>query len=229
MAGKRTDVVTNILALLMLLEIIAGAGMAGYFIFTGTVTADQARLAWQVYEKKITDQTQADAEAWQKHQADEQLKKEQEASGADATAKLAVTAVRAEAARLGLEGQLKRLQDRENLLNMKFDEFKRKQEHLKEIEKRIDRKTADLETTGSNESFQKMAAIMKAMKPKALKDILIQMDEVTVVEVLKALGTRQAAKVLAEFSTPGEVEQKRRYLDRIRQGDLATTTTPSGG
>jgi len=229
MAGRRGDIVTNLLATLMLLEIIVVAGMAGYFIFTGKVTANQARLAWKVWQKEITDTTQADAEAWRKHQADEEIRKDQQASGADATAKLTATAVEAEAARLGLESQLKRLQDRENLLDLRFEEFRRVEQNLRDIEKRIDQKTAAIEQTGGQESFQKMVGIMKAMKPKALKDILVQMDEPTVVEVLQQLGSRLAAKVLAEFTTPAEVEQKRRYLLMISEGDLAAAATPSGG
>jgi flagellar motility protein MotE (MotC chaperone) len=225
-AQKRGDLVTSLLAVLMLLEIAGLAGLAGYLIFTGKVTPEQVRLAYKAYRKEITQQTFEDAEAWRKHLADEARRKARQPSGADARRKLAAAAVEAEAMRLGLQRLLKEAQDRDKLVQLRIEELDQKHRGLDDKEQRIDAKIAAHAAGGGQESFMKMVAIMKAMKPKALKDILVQMDEGTVVDVLRTLGARQAAKVLAEFKSPAELDLKRRYLDVIRAGDVATA--PAG-
>ena len=223
MATKRSDMVTGILMTLMLLENVAIAGLAGYFIWTDRVTGDQVRLVWKVYEGEITDDVLADAKSWQDHKADQARQKAQTPSGADAKAKLAATGVEAEAERLGLLRLLKELQDQRGLVQMQLDEYERKRSDLAAIEKRIDAKLAQQEA-GPDASFEAMVGIVKAMKPNKIKEYLAQQDENTVADVLRALGNRLAAKVLAEFKTPAEMELTRKYLDTIRQGELVGGT-----
>ncbi len=226
---KRGDLLTQVLAVLLLLEIAAGAGLAGYLILTGKLSREQVRLAYLACTGELTHKTLEKAEKWDDHRAEEARKEEAKASGADAEAKLAATSVEAEAARLGIERLLEELKDRERLLQMRFEEYKRKRTQLEEIEQRLDRKIAMQEESGGDENFQKMLAIMKVMKPKDLKEVLLQMDDYTVVEVLKGLGPRTAAKVLREYTSPSEVDMKRRYMKMISEGDVAVSGATAGG
>lgn len=221
MAKKRSDIVTNLLAILMLLEIAAVAGLGGYFILTGKVSPDQIRLGYKVYQGEITDQVIADAESWQAHQAAEAQKEQDKTSGADAKQKLDAAGRRAEAERLGLLRLLADVEDREKLVRKLMEELNLHREALVEQEKRIDIKLALHDATGGQASFQEKINIMKKLKPKEIKDVLLLWDEYKAVEALKALGDRLASKVLGEFTTPSEIDIKQRWLDLIGSGEVA--------
>jgi flagellar motility protein MotE (MotC chaperone) len=228
MAEKRTDLVTNILAFLMLLEIALLAGWGGYAVLAGKVSKEQLRLFYKVYERQINEQVEADAESWMKHQEEQQKAKASQVSGGDAETKIAATSQEAEAARLGIEREMKDLQDREKLVQAKLEEYERARKALEETEKRIDQKLVAEKAGTGQQSFQKMLGILAAMKPQQIKEILVKMDEPMVIEVLKALEARVAAKVLAEYKTPVEIEMKKRYLDAIGEGKLLADKAAAG-
>jgi len=228
MAEKRSDIFTNILAILMLLEIAALAGLAGYVVLTGRITKEQLRLAHKVWIGEVSEQVVTEAESWKKHLQDEEAAKQNKVSGADAAMKLAATNAEAEAARLGIERQLKDLQDRENLVQLKLQELDQKRAGLEEQEKRINQRlAADREGSGQK-NFQMMIGILTALKPPDIKAALMQFDDQKVVEILKALDERTAGKVLAEYRTPAEIQLKTRYLQAIGYGDTRGTQTASG-
>jgi len=229
MAEKRTDLITNILAMLMLLEIAVLAGLSGYAVLTGRISREQLRLAYRVWNGEVNEQVAADAAQWKAHEAAEAQRKAQQVSGADAAAKLAATGVEAEAARLSIDRQFKDLQERERLLQMKLEEYEQTRKAVEATERRVDQKLTALREGGGQKSFQKMMGILSAMKPPEVKEVLLKMDEAMVIEILKSLDARTAAKVLAEYRTSAEVELKKRYLDAIGAGDLTAGRTAAKG
>ncbi|NIA20594.1 MAG: hypothetical protein GWP05_01200 [Anaerolineaceae bacterium] len=222
-------VAVNILATLLLLEIAAVAALAGYLILTERVTEDKVRLARQVFDGEVTDATIAEAGQWHQHLQEVALREKSEISASAAVEKLAMTRMEAEAKWLGLQWQLKRLQDREALLQRKMDQLEQKRKSIEEIERRIDEKTKRMETASGSENFQKMARILSNMKPPELKKILEQLDDGTVVAFLKMLEPRKASKLMAEFKTQQEMETRRRWLEMLRTGQVASISTKAGG
>lgn len=222
-------VVVNILATLLLLEIAAIAALAGYLILTKQATEDQMWLTHKVFKGELTNETISDAKLWHQHLQEVALKEKTKISGPPAAEKLAVTQMEAEAKWLGLQWQLKRLQDRESLLGHKMNQLEQGRKGLQDMAKRIDDKIKQAQTTSGSENFQKMARILSNMKPAELKKILVQLDDGTAVEFLKTLDPRKASKLMVEFKTQQEMEVRRRWLEMLRTGQLASTATKAGG
>lgn len=226
-AHYRGGALMGILAILMLLEIAVLAGLGGYIVLTGAVTEDQLRLVARVLEKTITDDTVAGAESWQAYEQEMKRKEDEKLSGADAMTKLAATSIEAEAARLGLEQQLKEVQDLRNLLNQKIGQLERQRKVLVEQETRIDKKIADLAEGGGQKNFSDMIGVLKLIKPDQIKEVLLTWEDRKVVRVLRALPPRTAKKVLEQFTGPVQVDLKQRWLQMIASGDVALDD-PSG-
>jgi flagellar motor protein MotB len=224
-ARHRGSVLTNILAILMLLEIAALAGLGGYIVLTGAVTEDQLRLVTRVLEGKITDDTVAGAESWLMHEQEMKRKEEEKLSGADAMTKLAATSIEAEASRLGLLQQFKEVKDQRNLVNQKIGQLERQRKMLAEQEARIDKKITDLAEGGGQKSFTDMIGVLKLIKPDQIKEVLLTWDDRKVVRVLRALPARTAKKVLEQFTGPVEVDLKQRWLQMIASGDIVLDDT----
>lgn len=220
-------ILVNVLAILLLLEIGTLAGLAGYLILTDKVDAEDVRLAARIYNDEITDETVEAAEKWAEHERQQRLKEQMAVSGDDARGKLAATGIEAEAERLGLLRRFKALQDREKLLQVKLDEYEQKRKSLAEIERRIDARLAGEQTDNRDERFSQMVGLMNQMKAPELKQVLIRMDDTTVVEILRSLEKRKAAKVLSEYTTEAELEMKRRYMDMMRTGEADEVATSS--
>ncbi len=229
MKSCRGRVVVNILATLLLLEIAAIAALAGYLILTKQDTEDKVWLAHKVLTGEVTNETISDAKLWRQQLREEALKEKTKISGPPAAEKLAVTQMEDEARWLGLRWQLKRLQDREFLLGHKMNQLEQRRKGLQDMAKRIDDKIKQAQSTSGSENFQKMARILSNMKPPELKKILMQLDDGTVVEFLKTLDPRKAGKLMAEFKTQQEIEIRRRWLEMLRTGQLASTATKAGG
>lgn len=220
----RGDILTTILAILMLLEITALAAGAGYLVLTGKVTDEQVRLVWKTFQGEVREDDLKDAEAWRKHEAEQKRAEEMKTSGASADTKLTATELEARAMLVGLEAEKKAVEDRLQLERLRLEEIEQRKQELQNIEKRIDEKLVAIEAGSGKASFQDMVGIVKAMKAPEIKDYLVAQDPETVSRILTAIGSRLAAKVLKEFRTPQEKELVRLYLDTIRSGDPGTGT-----
>ena len=63
------------------------------------------------------------------------------------------------------------------------------------------------------------------LQPRQVKSIFLGLDDVTVMNYLRALEPRAAGRIIKEFKTPEETARIERILERIRQA--GPTTTPS--
>lgn len=221
MARHRGSIVVNLLATLMMLEIAAVAAVAAYLVLTDTVTKDQVRLMYMAYNDEVTDRTVTDAEKWRVHQVEEEQKKQEVISGGGAKEKLNEANLKAEAEGLYLARQLKEMEDQRSVVQSLLKELDRKRELLAEQEKRIEDTIAAHASSGGQQGFQEMAAIMAKLKSSEIKDVLVGWDDQKAVAVLRALPGRVTAKVLGEFRTPREIQLKQRWLDMIGSGEIA--------
>ncbi len=229
MGRERGSTLVNVLAILMLLELAGAAALAGYVVLTGKVTQEQLRLAYQVYKGEVRQEALDDAAKWKKHQEDLAEAAKNKPAGADAYTKLAATGMQAEAGWLGLEFEMKRVQDRQAALNQRMAEFDLKKKELEDLEKRLATQSAKEHDGSGAASLQKALAILKGMKPAQQKEYLDGVDDATAVLVIKGLEERMAAKVLAEYKTSADQLRRTKLLEMVRTGELAKGNSSVAG
>ncbi len=213
----RGGTLVNILALLMALEITALGIFAGYLILSNRIDERKAWLFSQVYEGGITAETLAMADSWQQHKAEEEARRASTPAGAAAPVKLAADVRQQQTAQLDNQWQLQEIKALKRDVEQRLQELRQQREQLEKEQAKLQEQRG-AGAPSDEASFRDMLGIMARMKPPALKEVLVQMKDETVVRVLKEMDGRASAKVLAEFRTPDEVEMKRRYLEMIRQG-----------
>jgi flagellar motility protein MotE (MotC chaperone) len=221
MGRERGSTLVNILAILLLLEIAGAAALAGYFVLTGKVSQDQLRLAYQVYKGEVRQEAMDDAAKWKKHQDEEAEAARNKPAGADAYTKVAATGMQAEASWLGLEWEMKRVQDRQAAVDQRMAEYEQKKKELEDLEKRLAAQTVKERDGSGAASLQKALSILKGLKAPQLKEYLDQVDDATAVVVLKGLDERTAAKVLAEYKTVADQQRRTKLLESVRTGEVA--------
>jgi flagellar motility protein MotE (MotC chaperone) len=230
MGRERGSTLVNVLAILMLLELSGAAALAGYVVLTGKVTQEQLRLTYQVYKGEVKPEALDDAAKWKKHQEEEAEAARNKPAGADAYTKVAATGMQAEAGWLGLEWEMKRVQDRQAAVDQRMAEYELKKKELEDLEKRLAAQSAKEHDGSGAASLQKALAILKGLKPAQLKEYLDQVDDATAVTVIKGLEERTAAKVLAEYKTPADQLRRTKLLEMVRTGELAKGgSTVAGG
>jgi hypothetical protein len=80
--------------------------------------------------------------------------------------------------------------------------------------------TADQEASArlaSDQGFQDSLNLYNAMPAAQVKTVFLSLDDKTVIEYLRAMTPRVAAKVIKEFKTPDETTRIRRILDEMRE------------
>ena len=221
MSRERGSTLVNIMAILMLLELAGAAALAGYVVLTGKVSQEQLRLTYQVYKGEVRPEALDDAAKWKKHQEEEAEAARNKPAGADAYTKVAATGMQAEASWLGLEWEMKRVQDRQTAVDQRLVEYEQKKKGLEELEKRLAAQTAKEQDGSGAASLQKVLGILKGLKAPQLKEYLDQVDDTTAVVVLKGLDERTAAKVLAEYKTAADQQRRTKLLEQVRTGEVA--------
>ncbi len=73
-----------------------------------------------------------------------------------------------------------------------------------------------------DQGFQDSLNLYNSMPAKQVKDIFLSIDDKTVVNYLRAMTPRTAAKVLKEFKTPDEAVRVQKLMDRMRESAPAT-------
>ena len=221
MERERGSTLVNVLAILLLLELAGAAALAGYVVLTGKVSQEQLRLAYQVYKGEVRPESLEDGAKWRKHQEEEAEAARNKPAGADAYTKVAATGLQAEASWLGLEWEMKRVQDRQAAVDQRMAECELKKKELEELEKRVAAQAAKEQDGSGAASLQKALAILKGLKAPQLKEYLDQVDDATAVAVLKGLEERTAAKVLAEYKTAADQQRRTKLLEMVRTGEVA--------
>ena len=215
--SHRGGTLVNILALLMALEITALGLFGGFLILTGRLNETKLWLLGEVYEGRLDGETLAMAQQWQQYQDQEAARKAAIPAGASAPVKLAAGTVEQQSAQLMNQWQLQEIQALKSELEQQIQQLRQARADLEQQQKKLE----EQRRSGSQDkeaSFQEMLQIVSRMKPPATKEVLLQMEMETVVRILREMDARAAAKVLAEFRSPEEVELKRRYLEMIKAG-----------
>jgi hypothetical protein len=80
----------------------------------------------------------------------------------------------------------------------------------------------------SDKGFQDSLLLYNTMASKQVKSIFMGLDDPTVMNYLRAMQPRTAAKVIKEFKTPDETTRIQQILERMRQSAPATAPAPPG-
>ena len=67
-----------------------------------------------------------------------------------------------------------------------------------------------------DQGFQDSLSLYNSMPPKQAKTVFLTMDDATVVNYLRAMTPRTAAKILKEFKSPEELDRVHKLMDRMR-------------
>jgi flagellar motility protein MotE (MotC chaperone) len=220
MGRQRGSVVVNILAILMMLEIAAVAGLAAYLLLSGALTGDQVRLMNMVFNGQINDDTLKNSEQWQTHVAEEERKKQDTLSGGSAREKLAKAGIQDEAQELYLARQVTDIGHQQSLIQSMLKELESKRQQLDDREKQFNERVAAQAASGGQQSFKEMIGIIAKLEPTEIKEVLLGWDDSQVVAVLRALPQRVTAGVLGELRTPQEVQRKKMWLAKIGSGEI---------
>jgi flagellar motility protein MotE (MotC chaperone) len=76
-----------------------------------------------------------------------------------------------------------------------------------------------------DQGFQDSLNLYNSMPAKQVKTVFLTMDDATVVNYLRAMTPRTAAKILKEFKAPEEMDRVHKLMDRMR--DSTPTTSPA--
>jgi hypothetical protein len=80
----------------------------------------------------------------------------------------------------------------------------------------------------SDKGFQDSLLLYNSMASKQVKSIFMGLDDPTVMNYLRAMQPRTAAKVIKEFKTPEETARIQQILERMRQSAPTTAPTAPG-
>ena len=77
----------------------------------------------------------------------------------------------------------------------------------------------------SDKGFQDSLLLYNTMAAKQVKNIFMGLDDPTVMNYLRAMQPRTAAKIIKEFKTQEETDRIQRIIERMRQS--TPTTAPA--
>jgi hypothetical protein len=80
----------------------------------------------------------------------------------------------------------------------------------------------------SDKGFQDSLMLYNTMASKQVKNIFMALDDPTVMNYLRAMQPRTAAKVIKEFKTPDETTRIQQILERMRQSTPTTAPVAPG-
>jgi flagellar motility protein MotE (MotC chaperone) len=87
----------------------------------------------------------------------------------------------------------------------------------------LDARAEEAARLAADQGFQDALQLYGTMKPKQVKDVFAGLPDDTVVRYLRAMDTKQAAKILREFQTPAEVERVKVLMERVRAAESAAS------
>jgi flagellar motility protein MotE (MotC chaperone) len=89
--------------------------------------------------------------------------------------------------------------------------------------KALDAREQDAIKLAADQGFQESLQLYGTMKPKQVKDVFTRLPDAEVVRYLRALDTRQATKILAEFKTPAELDRVKALMEQVRAAEAGAS------
>ncbi|WP_432799458.1 hypothetical protein [Poriferisphaera sp. WC338] len=209
----------------LILNTLALAGLIGWLGFSGRLDRDRVDQVVSLFEMTIEDQ--AAAEAAQLAEAEEILKKTQEAARLEAASRgphsfaqrLNEEGVASEVAVARLERLNREKADLHRLLQLDKQMIEQQRSALKKEREAFAEDIKQQAASSKDEDFQRTVQMLTKLKPKQSKEIFLRMLDAgeldQAVDYLNAMPTRVSGKILSEFKTAPEISQMKVLLDRM--------------
>jgi flagellar motility protein MotE (MotC chaperone) len=124
-----------------------------------------------------------------------------------------------------LDQRERQLQDLQRLVSVAQAQLQTDRAKLEADQQKVTDQQQQADRLASDQGFQDSLNLYNSMPAKQVKEVFLAMDDQTVVEYLRAMTPRTAAKVMKEFKTPEELDRVHRLMDRMR--DATPTTSPA--
>ncbi len=111
------------------------------------------------------------------------------------------------------------------------EQLSRDREELDGQRTALESRAQEQQRLASDQGFQDALALYQSMPSRQAKTIFMDLDDQTVVRLLRAMEPRAATKIVKEFKTPAEQQRIGVVLELIREsggslGDSTASTTP---
>jgi flagellar motility protein MotE (MotC chaperone) len=218
----------NILGLLSLAVVLAGAGFGGYLYGTGRLSAERLETIGAVLRGEFDDQTGGEDD---EVAGDEPEQEQVRARSGD---EVREQRKREHLERLEIERALADLGAQRRLLDNAMHEVVQAQERLVADRKSFRSEKTEVREQAYEEGFQRELGIVSTLKPDQAKEHLVRVyrsNPDDAVRLLIALEERQVKRILEKFKSPAELDIQTDLLERIRTQGMegnATSGTASG-
>ena len=234
---------SSFVTMLLVMNLLAVAGLAGYLVSTGRLDKQKAGAVVDMLRHKGTPEkfreklfdimepapATTSAPATQSFVSTNADGEPASVLAASATDRLEMSRQAIEQERMKLENEAQDLRNRQELL------IKMQREVDARLKKVVDEKAAyqkQVEADAAkakDESFQKTLALYDELKPKQIKEIFLGMPVDSVAAYLQAMDPSRAGKIIAEFKAPAEKTFLTGVLDKIRGANGGSGTGAASG
>lgn len=127
-----------------------------------------------------------------------------------------------------LDRRERELEDLKSQTELAQSQLTRDRAALEADRQALDSEKQQQSALAGDKGFQDSLSLYNSMGSKQVKNVFMGLDDPTVMNYLRAMQPRTAAKIIKEFKTPDETERIQRILERMRQAGPATAPTTPG-
>lgn len=115
-----------------------------------------------------------------------------------------------------LDRQQRALLDLQRQVELGQQQLARDRAALAQQQKKLDALAQEQARMATDKGFQDSLVLYQSMPPKQAKQLLMGLDDDTVVRYLQAMEPRSASKIAKEFKTTEESERLKKIMDKMR-------------
>jgi hypothetical protein len=124
-----------------------------------------------------------------------------------------------------MDRRQRELEDLKRQTDLAQDQLTRDRTAMETDRQALDAAKQQEASLASDKGFQDSLLLYNTMNSKQVKNIFLGLDDATIMNYLRAMQPRTAAKVIKEFKTTDETDRIQRILERMRQS--TPTTAPA--
>jgi hypothetical protein len=210
----------DVLVLLLALNFLIVAGLAGYIVKTRQVDRDKLMAIKEIIYPTTAPATQPVADATTQPTARlEELVARQ--SGRTAAEQVEFIQHTFDAQMAQLDRREREVRDLERQVELAKQQMTRDRVALETEKLELKKREDQASKLAADQGFQDALQRYIAMPPRQVKQIFSTLDDQTVVNFLEAMEPKTAAKIIKEFKTDEEVARMQKVLEKMRQAQAS--------
>jgi flagellar motility protein MotE (MotC chaperone) len=224
------------LMMILLLNLFAAAGLAGYLVATGRLDKPKAVVIADLLRHQgtpkdlrtqVTDILEpAPATAPATGPASRPAGSLADAGPATAEERIDFARQAMEQERLRLDAERQNLRHEHELLERMQAKIDADRKRVDEDKKNFEQSVTQTAAKTNDEAFTRTMALYAELKPKQLKDLFLPMPQDEVAKYLKAMDPERAAKIITEFKSEPEKSYINAVLKRLRETGTDSASAP---